>query len=734
MTTGPVTSAGHGGKATANQAPSKERRTLPDVLPLHAAIWDGNLDRVRAILSEAQRLDTAPAHDDNNATTSTSVMQKLLEAKDLHGNSALHVALRVVQPTQRAIVQLLLEHGASVTSRNKAGWSCLQDATLADDEYLVAMAFIQGEKQFYDFIQARQESMFEAIEKLPDFETEIHLEARSWIPVVSKMLPSDTIHVWKRGSSLRCDFSLVGIDGIKWKRASMSHVYLGRGSERPGHAIVINHDKRVYYDLTQAFSQPSLENIDIGLHLLITSQLSASAMDSSQIQFKRTKDVVAVKKKNIERCPWTGTKYEMKNFSVSASFRAPVNKHRQRRFGGDESLKSVERFVDQLAMHTKKHKKTGKPSKIKSMRATHFGSDDERELSDPHESSSSELSAPKTGSQNPSQQEMWLAKGKKMEMHLDVCAGDTIKWHSLVKSKEFSFDASYYYDDQVVQVCRSAGVKNVPIVGAFDTDHNGSFVLSWQNTQKTSLLERRGIKITYSVTHARPAATPAAPSHSRPSIVALPSIISEDSEFINNQEQQRWADLWVKSQQFNRMDHIPNPMTATTSFLDYFGDQSIRRSPQEETKVPLFSLTPTKEKPPQPVQFFDDDDSAATPIADGYRNTYRSLTLLPSVRAITKNFEAKLLMTESFPFSLHDFLPVIEFLSNTGDHVKNLREFFNMKLPPGFPVKFELPMMLTVRIAYTFRTIELRNDIDASLFDMPDATYDQVQSFEEVGA
>eukprot|EP00644_Phytophthora_capsici_P003547 jgi/Phyca11/508022/fgenesh2_kg.PHYCAscaffold_31_\ len=76
-------------------------------------------------------------------------------------------------------------------------------------------------------------------------------------------------------------------------------------------------------------------------------------------------------------------------------------------------------------------------------------------------------------------------------------------------------------------------------------------------------------------------------------------------------------------------------------------------------------------------------------------------------------------MTESFPFQLRDFLPVIKFISTTGEHVKNLEEFFQMKLPPGFPVKFELPMMFTVRVAYTFQKITLNPELDPKMFEIP---------------
>ncbi|KAI9985771.1 hypothetical protein PInf_024548 [Phytophthora infestans] len=88
-------------------------------------------------------------------------------------------------------------------------------------------------------------------------------------------------------------------------------------------------------------------------------------------------------------------------------------------------------------------------------------------------------------------------------------------------------------------------------------------------------------------------------------------------------------------------------------------------------------------------------------------------------------------MTEKFPFQLRDFLPVIKFISTTGEHVKNLDEFFQMTLPPGFPVKFELPMMFTVRVAYTFQKITLNPQLNSTMFEIP-RDYQEVFTLDEV--
>jgi hypothetical protein len=72
-------------------------------------------------------------------------------------------------------------------------------------------------------IDVNKRKVLDRLKKIPDFYTEIHWECQSsWIPFLSKIAPSDTFQIWKIGSYIRLDFSLVGFSRLQNKRRRMS--------------------------------------------------------------------------------------------------------------------------------------------------------------------------------------------------------------------------------------------------------------------------------------------------------------------------------------------------------------------------------------------------------------------------------------------------------------------------------------------------------------------------------
>uniref|UniRef100_A0A3Q2PG04 Ankyrin repeat domain-containing protein 13C-like n=1 Tax=Fundulus heteroclitus TaxID=8078 RepID=A0A3Q2PG04_FUNHE len=82
-----------------------------------------------------------------------------------------------------------------------------------------------------------------------------------------------------------------------------------------------------------------------------------------------------------------------------------------------------------------------------------------------------------------------------------------------------------------------------------------------------------------------------------------------------------------------------------------------------------------------------------------------------------KNFKATVAMSQDFPLGIESLLNVLEVIAPF-KHFNKLREFVQMKLPPGFPVKLDIPVFPTITATVTFQ--EFRYDeFDESIFSIP---------------
>ena len=89
--------------------------------------------------------------------------------------------------------------------------------------------------QTYHKLQKRAVLLHDALLLVPDFYVEIRVELNSWVPLVSHVLPSDTLRIWKKGAKIRCDFTIKELQGTTWKRGQLSHILLAK-PEGQGHS------------------------------------------------------------------------------------------------------------------------------------------------------------------------------------------------------------------------------------------------------------------------------------------------------------------------------------------------------------------------------------------------------------------------------------------------------------------------------------------------------------------
>ncbi|TNN31417.1 Ankyrin repeat domain-containing protein 13B [Liparis tanakae] len=161
-------------------------------------------------------------------------------------------------------------------------------------------------------------------------------EFTSWVPLVSRICPSDTYRVWKSGQCLRVDTTLMGFDQMTWQRGNRSFIF--RGQDSSAEVMEVDHDRQLVFCETLCVA--SLTNLSpgggnagacggngAGLNLLgatqpsdeqVAARLSAAVvttqLDTRNIAFERNKTgILGWRSEKTE----TVNGYEAKVFAAS---------------------------------------------------------------------------------------------------------------------------------------------------------------------------------------------------------------------------------------------------------------------------------------------------------------------------------------------------------------------------------------------------------------------------------
>ncbi|XP_065611547.1 ankyrin repeat domain-containing protein 13D isoform X2 [Cyrtonyx montezumae] len=276
-----------------------------DTFPLHRLVWHNR----HQALDSALRSGT---HD--------------VELTDPRGRTPLELAVSLGHLES---VRVLLRHNANVGRENANGWTgvcardrgagtlggallmvvpcpaVLQEAVSTGDPEIVQLVL-----QYRDYQRATRRlagipELLSKLRRASDFYVEMKWEFTSWVPLVSKVCPSDVYRVWKRGESLRVDTTLLGFEHMTWQRGRRSYIFKGEESQVPtpspcaeeGAVVMeVDHDKQVVYtetlalalhepDLLLAAMQPSEEHVAGRL----TSPIVSTHLDTRNIAFERNK-------------------------------------------------------------------------------------------------------------------------------------------------------------------------------------------------------------------------------------------------------------------------------------------------------------------------------------------------------------------------------------------------------------------------------------------------------------
>ena len=170
-----------------------------------------------------------------------------------------------------------------------------------------------------------------------------------------------------------------------------------------------------------------------------------------------------------------------------------------------------------------------------------------------------------------------------------------------------------------------------------------------------------------------------------------------------------------------RTEHLPdrvkrqlkqsfNPLHNLLGFMGQQADMSSLNQEPDTSELPL----PDGEYPPissciKPTlweYFYPEIDKNGIPKDIIIGN-------IPEINEKVQKFKGTVWLADEFPLSVEEHvLPVIELISMNMPHFSKLKEFLAMKIPPGFPVKLELPLYHVMVARVTFQNF---NGCDSSV-------------------
>lgn len=135
------------------------------------------------------------------------------------GNTPLHLAVMLGRPLQ--YIELLLSNGARVDSKNLDRWTPFAEACSYGDRDIITALTQHLKDEFHGY--STREELSKTLEKIQDFRLELKWEFQTWIPFLSRALPSDVCIITKRGSFIKVDTTLVDFERsrLAWRRGDI---------------------------------------------------------------------------------------------------------------------------------------------------------------------------------------------------------------------------------------------------------------------------------------------------------------------------------------------------------------------------------------------------------------------------------------------------------------------------------------------------------------------------------
>ncbi|KAL2506468.1 Ankyrin repeat family protein [Abeliophyllum distichum] len=296
--------------------------------PVHEAIILKDYAGLRRIIEGLPRLcDPAEIHTESVSLAEEAkadAISAVIDRRDVpNRDTPLHLAVKF---GDEAATEMLMLAGADWSLQNEHGWSALQESICNGEEGIAKIIVRHYQPVAWAKWCRRLPRLIETMRRMRDFYMEItfHFES-SIIPFISRIAPSDTYKIWKRGANLRADMTMAGFDGLRIQRSDQSILFLGDGSEDgkvpPGSLCMVSHkDKEVMNALDGAGAPATDVEVQQEVTSMAQTNIFRPGIDVTQaVLLPQTTWRRQDKTEMVG--PWKAKVYDMHNVVVSIKSR-----------------------------------------------------------------------------------------------------------------------------------------------------------------------------------------------------------------------------------------------------------------------------------------------------------------------------------------------------------------------------------------------------------------------------
>jgi len=188
-------------------------------------------------------------------------------------------------------------------------------------QVIIKIIMSSNQKIKQQFFEENKQAIFKVLEQLPDFKVDLNLTCDSnWFPVFSSVAPSDTYKIFKQGSNLRLDMTLLGLQKFNLIKGNITVLYKGRNSskEQQGELLIVDNKAQTVHNV---FNRNQEQKVNSQIHDILTGKQilkqyqthSVSTMIETDRQqnpiFKQINDYDC--QKWMLKSRYTMTKYQM---------------------------------------------------------------------------------------------------------------------------------------------------------------------------------------------------------------------------------------------------------------------------------------------------------------------------------------------------------------------------------------------------------------------------------------